>query len=584
MESPLKVLSLEASDDPPQPQQTLSFLDLPVEVLERIFYFLDPDTVYGALLTCKELRDVIKSSKKVLARQLHLLPGENTSIATLTTAELLKVFRTRAAHSLCCASLFCSTVRYDADHPYKLNCRLSMFYRESGTLLVSFHGQRDLHTLNARHGVFDMGSKLQPTHLGLDVEDVKLLKVSFSACQDILALYDRDEGSFHVPTAQATAARVAYSTRNSSALKCSKLVTFHHCSTTLRGSFYTSAVQDTMDIVHPASFHPVGLAGSDLGYVAVSWQNGQNPGLVRITVHHRHEDLIQRTNYDPCPRLMIIETTAMLIEGPRRTFNMRFIRYKPYLFHYVPANPAPMCYSEIPYPPDQPLPVHDLTATNTPIAGIEKMNIDVPFFGHHWSRTVNANKMCTASYLALGINAISHETYIVRPVPLDGDQDSTVPETECQHNIDPEFRLLGIRRCHILAKLDGFPPDAGTVNSLGPVWAVSPRARRIAIASWTSISVWVLDPMPLAEQGLKCIPKIYRPGQIDDLGFVHLDPIRLPSRGVVYQLVFLSEDVFYGITDEGIICWDMSASARGGSEIRHLPTDQYPFGAMCTSA
>lgn len=296
MDPSREMLNLELSEGSSQPQQALNFLDLPVEVLERVFYFSDPNTVYIALFICKRVKHVIESSRQVLARQLQLLPGVTSYIASSTTGGLQATFKSRANRFLCGASVFCDTVRYEVDHPYKINCKESIFDRKLGTLLVVFHGQRDLRVFRSQRGGVEMGAKLRPDHRELDSDDVRALKVAFSTCHDVLALYGSVKGSFIVHRRHRV-----HSTWETSQLKCLKLVTFHYCRTALKESFYTSGVQDTMDIVHPTNYQPVGLAGSDVGYVAVSWQDEQNPGQILVTLYLRHKQLMERTNYGEIP-------------------------------------------------------------------------------------------------------------------------------------------------------------------------------------------------------------------------------------------------------------------------------------------
>lgn len=251
-------------------------------------------------------------------------------------------------------------------------------------------------------------------------------------------------------------------------------------------------------------------------------------------------------------------------------FTSQFTRETPRLLCYTPGYPGPEWYSNLtPQPNNQPLPIRDITKSHTRMTEIGWLDIDVPFFEEHFVRDEDDRMVCCTNYLALGMHPLTYEAYILMPC----NQDVNPDYNNCDHEICGVQQLLWGGDWDILAKLDGTPPRHR--NSVGPVLAIESSGRRIAIANWTSISVWTIDPWRFLEEGKECISRLYRPWQIDQLGFVRLESIPLPSRGVVYKLKFWDNVSLYGITDEGVVCWDLSRKARGEFEIQHLPIEQY---------
>ncbi|KAF2745509.1 hypothetical protein M011DRAFT_469565 [Sporormia fimetaria CBS 119925] len=137
-----------------------------------------------------------------------------------------------------------------------------------------------------------------------------------------------------------------------------------------------------------------------------------------------------------------------------------------------------------------------------------------------------------------------------------------------------------------VAQLADLPP-LDNLSSLGFKVAVSKRAHRIAIASWKTVRVWSLDPMAFLdpEHGLRDPKTDAVPGdyaytegcgwQYYDCGSferdcVVLEPVELPSQGVVLSLEFRGEDELWGVCDSGLVRWYFGANAQGRRDVKML--------------
>jgi hypothetical protein len=128
-----------------------------------------------------------------------------------------------------------------------------------------------------------------------------------------------------------------------------------------------------------------------------------------------------------------------------------------------------------------------------------------------------------------------------------------------------------------VARLTGLY-DLSNLSNLGLRLAVSQRAHRIAIASWKTVRVWSLDPQAFLDPvysstGRDGVPGDYAYTEGSGWQFyrseefwrecVDLQPVELPSAGVVYGLEFRDEDELWGWTEEGLVRWDFGVMARG---------------------
>ena len=62
-----------------------------------------------------------------------------------------------------------------------------------------------------------------------------------------------------------------------------------------------------------------------------------------------------------------------------------------------------------------------------------------------------------------------------------------------------------------------------------------------------------------------------------------LRPVRLRAGGVVYALAWVGEGVLWGVTDGGVVRWDVGAGSRGVREEAGLDVDAVKEGAAAVA-
>lgn len=125
-----------------------------------------------------------------------------------------------------------------------------------------------------------------------------------------------------------------------------------------------------------------------------------------------------------------------------------------------------------------------------------------------------------------------------------------------------------------VAKLQGY--DNLTQTSIGPILAVSRSGTRIAIAVWKRLLVWAIDPQAFLNPfedptvDVEAMDAAGDPGYTQACGHFYyrayervgnvilLPPIELQNDdAVVHKLAFVDEDILYGMTDKGLVSWEM---------------------------
>ncbi|KAF9740409.1 hypothetical protein PMIN01_03044 [Paraphaeosphaeria minitans] len=86
----------------PATEMPRTLLDLPAEIVQHVLFMLDPPTFYVCLLTNKGLREHALQSRKVLLHQIAQVPGDRNIIPRdrKDTQPLLSIFNKRAARHL----------------------------------------------------------------------------------------------------------------------------------------------------------------------------------------------------------------------------------------------------------------------------------------------------------------------------------------------------------------------------------------------------------------------------------------------------------------------------------------------------
>lgn len=132
------------------------------------------------------------------------------------------------------------------------------------------------------------------------------------------------------------------------------------------------------------------------------------------------------------------------------------------------------------------------------------------------------------------------------------------------------------------------PPCLTNLPSNGLKVAISPRSRRIALAAWRTLRIYSIEPLAFLNSSYaaqdhflkypsdyayteECGYNYYKNNAIGTTGVV-LEPVDIPSSGVIYGIQWRNEDELWAWTDEGVCKWNLGVwtnGRRGISELQH---------------
>lgn len=194
---------------------------------------------------------------------------------------------------------------------------------------------------------------------------------------------------------------------------------------------------------------------------------------------------------------------------------------------------------------------YDLYAVGMPFWGIHGFNGAYPVFG------------CRSTFYAIGVRQAA-ANFNVMIVSSKG----PVSFGHCNHQLDLEEGRMSSTWMP-LVQLSGWQRVDSTQ---GTVMAISPQGTRIATANWDCVLVWTLNPTLLHRQGLKrSLPtRDYDPRK----GIGRLRPSKLPTVGVVYRMMWTSEESLYATTEYGLVQWNLGvwgSKRREKISMDHVP-------------
>lgn len=136
------------------------------------------------------------------------------------------------------------------------------------------------------------------------------------------------------------------------------------------------------------------------------------------------------------------------------------------------------------------------------------------------------------------------------------------------------------------------PPNLESLPSIGMKIAISPRKLRIALAAWRTVRIYSIDPLaflsPKYSYGsaethsrynahdfafVERCGWSYYSNAVRENGCVVLEPVDLPSTGVIYAMDWTDENELWALTNEGICKWDIGVHAKGQKSNSELTPD-----------
>lgn len=169
--------------------------------------------------------------------------------------------------------------------------------------------------------------------------------------------------------------------------------------------------------------------------------------------------------------------------------------------------------------------------------------------------------------------------YIVRTIRSSGDS--------CEA-FDPLARNGTLYYRYVARLAD--TPSFENLPTIGLKVAVSPHSYRIALAAWRTLRIYALNPKVfLSSNRASYGPSdngnaftycdlyptdAWRSGYYNNLAreeeHVLLEPVEVPSTGVIHALRWVSEDELWALTDEGICRWNIGVWATGQRTVSEL--------------
>ncbi|OJD24633.1 hypothetical protein ACJ73_04000 [Blastomyces percursus] len=596
----------------------MHLLNLPPELLQYIFDYSSVTNCLQAAYTCRTLFAVLSNYQKGLLYQLSQLPSPLSTLSTInatdsssdsnsgndlapkSTAELFLLLRRRAAQQLRGANFYAnqSVYTFGEDMP-KIDTLASAIGPNHGNPNVAL----------VQKGVpkvflyFVSGGQVLPRGV-LDPVfvcpgNVEVMKVIFGEDGNTISVLQKfspfpgakqgEKGTQGVGE-NGTGKGDGQTTRNKHPFEEEAMRPYQEESTQLvhyqrskPGSGYSRVTISAFP--GQDEYRPLAIAVDNQHLVAISWQHKQDLDKRIIILHAAYGDEAvedMELAYQVYNDNIVIDEDGTMPYDNRYQRPRNVGRIEPIIQMAFNDNAAQLLYyhpSSTIYGHFQRIEMEAGSVTNTSgflrnscwvkyynttnvddvQEGDLKFTIAIPFFSTHETRSHDPTRdICHWKYLALG-TAIDKHGELVACILL---SEAQCRASHCVHieNLDRGRRFDNWR---VVARLAGY---STSMNSLPGIVAASPRATRLAIANWKTITVWPLDPRAIIKRNAD---GVYPESMIDVgvTGAVLLEPVVLESEAVCFKLRFgETEDEIVSLTDRGLMRWEIGAGAMGRKE------------------
>ncbi|OJD11010.1 hypothetical protein AJ78_08132 [Emergomyces pasteurianus Ep9510] len=606
----------------------MHLLNLPPELLQSIFDYSSVTNCLQTAYTCRTLFEVLSNYRKGILYQLSQLPSppsgtlgtsnathnssntnsnsDDDDLGSKSTAELSILLRRRAAQNLCGANFHANQSIYTFGEGAPIIDTLASTIRPG-------HGG-DPNVALVQKGVprvylyFVSGGQVVPRGVLEPVVvwpgKVEVLKVVFGEEGDMISVLQRftplpegggvDENKAASGNANANGNASVDGAAGSKHIfeeeamkpyrkESTQLVHYRRRKPGSRYSRVTISAFPGQD-----EYRPLAIAVANRHLVAISWQHKQHLDRSMVIVHGAYPDAPtedMKIAYQVYNDNTIIDEDGTMpydnrYQRPRNTgsiepiIQMRFNDNASQLLYYHPSSTIYGHFQRIELEYGSTTTTSGLlrnscwvkyynTDSASDFGDAVKFTIAIPFFSTHETHSHDPTReLCYWKYLALGTATDKHGELIACILM----SEAHCRSSNCQHteNLDRGRRLDNWR---VVARLAGY---STSVNSLPGIVAASPRATRLAIANWKTITVWPMDPHAIIERNAA---GVYPENMIDvDVtGAVLLEPVVLESEAVCFMLRFAEgEDEIISLTDRGVIRWEIGAGSMGRREVSVL--------------
>ncbi|KAI9373986.1 hypothetical protein BJX61DRAFT_353039 [Aspergillus egyptiacus] len=528
-------------------------LVLPPELIQLVLLNCTTPAFLQTAFTCRTLYEIASGSREALIHHLQRIPGPPLDVSTLSTSRLFPLLKCRAFKQLYGSQFDASSVTFKfGDHIPNIKASSLASLAGDTVILFTYRDQKIVEVFKVREGQLVLLARVT-----LPWDQAGSVHVLKTACDGRGGLYilqrftPRIEG--YDPDARHPFVKQARE------FSCDGLI-YLTCHSLLSPD---DPVRVTTFPEYGA-YEPSALAVANDGTFAISW------------CHHIFSDHIvvlytikTESTYDVAPNLLGFFYSARQLRkwsgnsrGPLVT-DIAFNDRSTQLLYYYQARSLYASFQKIDRPGHP-----SLYENSSPVQFTDDLSllfsIGIPFYGTHETINLDGHAVCRWRYLSFGIATHRVENWTVACLLR---SEATPRASTCGHimNLGRGRRLVDWT---VMARLWGFR-DA--TDSLGCKVAASKAGTRIAVANWSIIYVWALEPDALINMD----PEGYYHSswKSSNTGHIELHPVALHLNAVCFQLRFTErENELVAITDQGIILWDLTMSGRGSRVCQELAT------------
>ncbi|EED18378.1 F-box domain protein [Talaromyces stipitatus ATCC 10500] len=200
--------------------------------------------------------------------------------------------------------------------------------------------------------------------------------------------------------------------------------------------------------------------------------------------------------------------------------------------------------------------------------------VDIPFFATHETYTPldGDNDICRWRYLSYAIGTPRSGGKAVACLLK---AQSECRAITCMHETNLE-RGRRLPSWEAVAMLCGHPELSP--STIGGIFAASPNGTRVAVSNWNTLYVWALNPGEvILGRESSYYPRTWCLEE-DDEKLTELRPVVIHMEAVCFKLMFTeNDDVIVGLTDRGLMTWDLGPQTRRRRDTLNLDTENAPI-------
>ncbi|KAJ9405071.1 hypothetical protein DTO045G8_7244 [Paecilomyces variotii] len=558
---------------------------LPVELIQQIFYYADTPSYLQAAYSCRRLYEAAAGCREVVIHHLEETPGSTLLADPLETKELWLLLRQRASKLLYGADAHASRTLHIAEGRAIDPRACAITTSGNVNLALAFKGDGIVRTYFTRNGLLFPRGVLRPPYD--QPGRIEILRVAFASDNSVAVLHrfipeiETNEDDMHHPFIRQALQSPPEP----------ELYVVH---------YETDSSEDHLTVYSLTDhdeYEPLALAVANKYKFAISWQHSHDSSVHEVVLYDGIPDAQAEENSVTCLRYV---SNVIADEGGDIPANVNNAARRSHAsFHPRPWSAVShMTFNDrdsqlLYYHTGCTVYDHYQSLDNGTVSMVSRLrhnyswswltpqliltfSIGIPFAALHATQDIprisnnNTNvTVCDWKYLAFGLgrDRLNQSIY-----PCILRAEARCRAVNCGHvvNLDRGRRLTDWK---VVARLRHYPEETVATNSVGCIVATSPNGNRIAVANWKTVYIWALEPEVLIEENATG----FYPDSSklrEDLKVINLDPIVLQLDAVCFKLSFTTrEDELLAVTDRGLMYWDIGPGGTGARMTRSLDLD-----------